>query len=168
MSGTGKYTVYAPPASDKNTLLNRLFNSKDAVQKPLTQDLVGKEEEARKSIVELAKSLLQPAHQVGDLRTFPEGVDLNFGGAPKIEDVKWVNPGDPANAYAPDPSSPGPGKTAGTDKATDPQLKPSDLKPNYVPGAPNTGTKSPAVTNAKIVAANTLGVAGKLAYNVNE
>lgn len=162
MSGQGKYTTYAPPASDKNTLLNKLFHSSDATEKPVVQDLVGKEEDARAAILAIAKTNLQPAHQAGDLGYFPSGVDLDFSGAPKTEDVKWVNAGDPANPYAPDISSPGPGKTAGADKASDPQIKTTDLKPTYVPGAPGTGTKSPAAANAKVVAANLLGVAGKL------
>src|SRR5262249_33666055 len=121
MSGTGKYTQYAPPASDKNTLLNKLFHSSDATEKPVVQDLVGKEDDARKAIVDIAKAQLTPAHQAGDLGYFPSGVDLNFAGAPKTEDVKWALAGDPANPYAPDISSPGPGKTLGTDKAADPQ-----------------------------------------------
>jgi hypothetical protein len=171
MSGTGKYTQYAAPASDKNTLLNKLFHSADAVQKPLVQDLVGKEEDARKSIVELAKTNLTPAHQSGDLGYFPSGVDLDFTGkstsvqppdTAEGKDVKWSNPGDPANSYVPDITSPGPGKTDGLDKAADPKIAAKDLKPNYVPAAPGTGTKSPTATNAKIVAANILGVAGKL------
>lgn len=162
MSGTGKYTQYAPPASDKNTLLNKLFHSNDATEKPIVQDLVGKEDDARKAILDIAKAQLQPAHQAGDLGYFPSGVDLNFAGAPKTEDVKWALAGDPANPYAPDITSPGPGKTNGSDKSQDPQIKTTDLKPTYVPGAPGTGTKSPAATNAKVVAANLLGVAGKL------
>ena len=162
MSGTGKYTQYAPPTSDKNTLLNKLFHSSDATEKPIVQDLVGKENDARDAVVAIAKAQLTPAHQAGDLGYFPSGVDLNFAGAPKTEDVKWALAGDPANPYAPDISSPGPGKTLGSDKSADPQIKVTDLKPTYVPGAPGTGTKSPAATNAKIVAANLLGVSGKL------
>lgn len=162
MSGTGKYTTYAPPADDKNTLLNKLFHSADATEKPIVQDLVGKETDAREAIVAIAKAQLQPSHQAGDLGHFPSGVDLDFKNAPKLEDVKWANAGDPANSYVPDVSSPGPGKTDGKDKATDPDIKTTDLKPNYVPGAPGTGTKSPSAANAKVVAANLLGVSGKL------
>ncbi len=162
MSGTGKYTQYAAPASDKNTLLNKLFHSGDATEQPPTQDLVGKENDVRELTVNIAKALLTPAHQAGDLGHFPEGVDLNFAGAPKTEEVKWKLAGDPSNSYAPDISSPGPGKTDGSDKSVDPEIKVVDLKPTYVPGAPGTGTKSPAATNAKIVAANLLGVNGKL------
>lgn len=162
MAGTGKYTTYAPPASDKNTLLNKLFHSEDATQKPIVQDLVGKEDDARKAIVELAKASLVPAHQAGDLGQFPTGVDLDFRGAPKTEDVKWALAGDPANPYTPDITSPGPGKTEGSDKSSDPEIKTIDVKPNYVPQAPGTGTKSPAGVVAKVVAANLLGVSGKL------
>lgn len=162
MSGTGKYTQYAPPASDKNTLLNKLFHSGDTTEAPIVQDLVGKENDARAAVVAIAKTALTPAHQAGDLGHFPEGVDLSFSGAPKTEDVKWSLAGDPANPYAPDISSPGPGKTEGSDKSSNPEIKVVDLKPTYVPGAPGTGTKSPAATNAKIIAANLLGVNGKL------
>lgn len=162
MSGNGKYTVYAPEANSKNILLNKLFNSSDAVQKPPMQDLVGKEQEAREAVLQIAKQYLQPAKQYGDSGFFPTGVDMNFGGAPKTEDVKWKSPGDPANPYVPDISSPEPGKSEGTDKDVDPQIKTTDIKPNYVPQAPRTGTKSPAATNAKIVAANILGVPTKL------
>lgn len=162
MPGKGKYTQYAAPMSDKNTLLNKLFKSDDAVQKPLLQDLVGKEEEALKVIVDMGKAKLQPAHQDGDKGHFPSGVNLNFSDAPKLDDVKWTNAGDPANPYMPDISSPGPGKTEGLDKADDPALKTTDIKPNYVPGAPNTGTKSPVASAAKIVAAALLGVTSKL------
>lgn len=160
MAGTGKYTTYAPPASDKNTLMNKLYRSDDAAQQPIVQDLVGKENEAREAIVALGRSYLQPAHQQGDLGHFPTGVNLNYSDAPDVTEVAWENAGDPANPYTPDISSPGPGKTAGTDKDQDPDLSTTDLKPNYVPGAPNTGTKSPSATNSKIIAANALGVPG--------
>jgi len=162
MSGEGKYTVFAPPASDKNTLLNKLFRSTDAVHQAPTQDLVGKETDARAAVIAIAKQYLQPAHQTGDLGHFPSGVDLNFAGAPDTTDVAWTVAGDPANPYTPDTTSPGPGKTEGTDKNVDPQLSASDIKPTYVPGAPGTGTKSPAAVNAKIIAANLLGVPGVL------
>lgn len=171
MSGQGKYTKYASPASDKNTLLNKLFHSNDALEKPPTQDLVGKETDARQAVVDLAKQLLDPAHQDGDTGYFPQGVDLDFSGASATiqppntaegKDVVWKNAGDPASAYFPDLSSPGPGKTEGLDKDVDPKLAVKDIKPNYVAAAPNTGTKSPTATNAKIVAAALLGVSGKL------
>lgn len=166
MSGEGKYTVYAPPASDKNALLNKLFHSEDTVEKPLTQDLVGKELDARAAILAIAQVKLQPTHQDGDVGMFPAGVDLDFSGAPDVSAVKWTNPGDPAAPYIPDVSSPGPGKTEGAEKDVDPNIKLTDIKPNtdvaHVGGVGNHGTTSPIATNAKIIAANLLGVSGKL------
>jgi len=162
MPGTGKYTQYAPPATDRNVRLNKLFRSDDDIQRPITQDLVGKEDEVRMVIVEMAKQALQPAHQTGDLQHFPEGVDMHFQNSPDLETVEWTRAGDPANSYAPDISSPGPGKTAGTDKDQNPDLSVADLKPNYIPGAPGTYTNTPSAVHAKIIAANILGVPGKL------
>lgn len=162
MSATGKYTTYAPPANDKNTFLNKVFHSEDAKQKPIVQDLVGKETEAREAVVAIAKVELTPAQQQGDLNYFPQGVALNFAGAPNTADVKWTQAGDPSNPYAPDITSPGPGKTEGLQKDEDPKISVTDLKPNYVPGAPSTGTKTPLGISAKIIAANLLGVPTKL------
>lgn len=167
MSGQGKYTTYAPPMSEKNTLLNKLFKSKDLVQRPPTQDLVGKETDAIAATIAIAKEVLTPTNQSGDLGHFPNGVKLDFSGTPLNEhapdtaegkDVKWTKAGDPANSFVPDVSSPGPGKTEGSDKDVDPEVAVKDLKPNYVQGAPGTGTKSPTSTSAKIIAANILGV----------
>lgn len=159
MSGTGKYTTYAPTKSDKTVLLKKLFGNGptgDGVG-TLPPSMVVDAPKVIDAVVATAKANLTPAHQMGDVDMFGTGVDLNFAGAPKTEDVKWTLAGDPANPYSPDITSPGPGKTDGVDKAADPQIKTTDLKPTYVPGAPGTGTKSPAVTNAKIIAANLLG-----------
>lgn len=160
--GSGKYTQYAAPASAKNDLLNKLFKSNDPVNFPPAQDLVGKENDARLATLAIGQAYLTPAHTAGDLGFWPTGVDLSFASAPNTADVKWVNPGDPANPYVPDISSPGPGKTLGIEKSVDPDIKISDLKPNYVPAAPDTGTKAPSDTSAKQYAANVLGVPSKL------
>lgn len=163
--GQGKYTVYAPPANAKNTLMAKLY--KDAPN----ASLVGKEIESREAVVENARQFMTPAHQQGDFGFFPQGVDLDFSGksasiqAPDTaegKDVTWKKAGDPANSYVPDVSSPGPGKTEGTDKDTDPKLEVKDIKPNYVAGAPGTGTKSPTVATVKLANNNTLGVPEKL------
>jgi len=165
MSGQGKYTTFAPPANDKNTLMARLYPTAP------NASLVGKETETREATVALAKQFLTPSHQAGDLSYLPQGVDLDYSGKSAAiqppntaegKDVVWGRPGDPANSYAPDVSSPGPGKTDGLDKDVDPKIQVKDLKPNYVPGAPGTGTKSPTVTNVKISENNVLGVPDKL------
>jgi hypothetical protein len=132
---------------------------------------VGKEVEAREVVVEMGKNLLQPVLQQGDTGFFPNGVYLDYSAlnapvqAPNTAegaDVVWNSPGDPANSYIPDITSPGPGKTEGTDKSVDPQIAVADIKPNYVPGAPGTGTKSPTVTGPKMHDANLLGKPGIL------
>lgn len=148
MSGQGKYTTFAPlETSEKTKLLGKLFPS----------DLAGKKhEEVRDMMVEIAKINLQPEVQKGaDPLLFNEGkVNLAFGGAPDLTTSDQVGQaGGPANPYMPDISSPGEGKTEGTDK---PGMKidPSEVKPNLVTGVG--GTKSPSTTSSKIVAANVL------------
>lgn len=157
MSGNGKYTTYAPPASPKNDLLKRLFgkNGGTALPPQMAND-AGKETDVKAQLVQIAKDKLTPAKQDGDLGYFPEGVKLDYSDAPKTEDVKWAKAGDPENAYTPDITSPGPGKTSGSDKDTDPKVSVADLKPNYVAKGPDTGTKSPGDTSAGIVASNAL------------
>lgn len=171
MAGQGKYTTYAPVASDKNTLLNKLFKSSDPVVQYPFQDLVGKETDAISVAVSQGKALLQPVLQQGDPGHFPNGVYLDYSAlnapvqAPDTTegvDVKWTNAGDPANSYVPDITSPGPGKTSGLDKSTDPKIAVADLKPNYVPGGPDTGTKSPVNIGAKVHSNNLLGTVSKM------
>lgn len=173
MSGQGKYTKYAADASPRNTLLNKLFKGNSTVPNPLA-DLEGKELDARKQIIDRARDLLTPVVQQGDPGHFPSGVNLDFVGdpngvsSPDLEKVKWQNAGDPANAFTPDISSPGPGVTDGLAKDTDPKISVTDVKgAGYVPGAPGTGTKSPVKTSAAVVQNNELGEPGKLAYDVN-
>ncbi len=180
MSGTGKYTKYAPSATSAHTLLNKLFHSSDPVQKSPVQDLVGKEVDARNATVALATAIvvngvggMQPSDGVqhGDPGMFPQGVSLDYSGklasiqppnTAEGKDVVWKNPGDPANSYIPDITSPGPGKTSGLDKNVDPQIAAKDIKPTYVPGAPGTGTESPTTATPKFVATETLGTSAKL------
>src|SRR5690349_5635370 len=124
MAGTGKYTVYAPPANDKNNLLNKLFRSSNPSEQPPTQDMVGKESGARAAILAIATAPvvngvggIQPSNgvQAGDPGMFPQGVSLDFSGklasiqppdTAEGKDVTWQRPGDPANSYVPDISSP--------------------------------------------------------------
>lgn len=157
MSGQGKYTVYAPEAGEKNNLLGKLFSNS-----PFSK-FVGKEEDYRNIVVGTGNTYLVPVDQKGD-SYFGPSVNLDYSGAPDTfagAKGAWAKAGDPANSYAPDISSPGPGKTDGVDKSTDPQLGANDIKPTYVPAGPNTGTRSPA-EQAKKIAASMLGVAGKM------
>jgi hypothetical protein len=131
----GKYTTYVGGmASDAHKLLVKLFpNNPFAV--PLTQ---GDEVAAQKLVIAVATANvdangvggLQPANgqQTGDLGMFPTGVDMSFGGSPDVSTVKWTNPGDPANPYTPDISSPPDGGTDGLDKNVDPQFSVADAQ----------------------------------------
>lgn len=157
MPGQGKYTVFAPEANPKNLLLAKLFPASP------TSVFVGQEKEYREAVVAAGNQYLTSPSVTGDAY-FGPGVNRDYSLAPDIlagAEGAWKNPGDPANSFAPDLSSPGPGKTEGTDKSSDPGLGASDIKPSYVPGGPTTGTRSPA-EQAKKIAALVLGSSGKL------
>lgn len=169
MPGQGKYTVYAPVASDRNNLLDKLFKGNDAISNPF-QDLVGKELDARMQTIARAKLYLTPAFQQGDAGHFPNGVNMNYVGDPngvsvpnisENGDVVWGKPGDPALPFAPDLRSPGPGQTdapSAENLQTNPNITISEIKgPGYVVGAPGTGTKSPNATSTALAANLELG-----------
>jgi hypothetical protein len=173
VSGQGKYTTYAPQATNRNSLLNKLFKGNSTISNPL-QDLTGKEEDARAQTIARAKALLTPEVQQGDPGHFPNGVKMTYVGddngvqAPDLTKVKWEGAGDPANGYTPDISSPGPGFTDPLSKNVDPKITVTDVKgTGYVAGAPGTGTKSPTQTSATIKENATLGKQGKLDTDVN-
>lgn len=170
MSGQGKYTVFAPIASEKNTLLSKLFKGNSTITNPL-QDFVGKETEARMQAIALAKIYLMPTTQQGDAGHFPNGVNMNYTGDPngisvpnlsEGGDVVWAKPGDAALPFAPDLRSPGPGQTdarSADNLQEKPDLTISDIKgPGYIPGAPGTGTKSPKNTSTAVADNFELGV----------
>lgn len=181
MAGTGKYTQYAPPQGDKNTLLAKLYPNSP------TAGYVGKEDGYRKDvIIPLATAkvdskgvgglLPSDGVQVGDQLQLGT-VRLDFAGSPDLTKVthdtattpSGKSAGGPANAYLPDITSPGPGKTEGVDKAADPQISVSDYaaglsKPDqpshlagYVPGGPTTSTRNPSAKAPGIVLTNVLG-----------
>lgn len=165
MSGQGKYTVYAPESNSKNTLLSKLFPNSP------TSNFVGNEIDYRKIVIDTANAKLIPTSQDAD-QYLGGKVNMDYAGSPDLTKIKWdsakfgfnetvTNSGGPANPYTPDLSSPGPGKTDGTDKSVDPVISAEDVKPTYVPGGPNTGTKSPA-EYAKKIATQILGVTGKM------
>jgi hypothetical protein len=160
--GKGRYTTYVGKASARNTLLWKLFNKKAPNDAGV---FYGGQEPSDNNAAAAAVTAVATApvngegvgglipsngQQVGDVGMFPTGVDLTYGKAPNLSDVKWNVAGDPANPYAPDISSPGPGRTQGIDKDVNPGLSVGDLKPNYVPAAPGTGTVSPSTTSGNI------------------
>ena len=173
MSGQGKYTTYAPAATSRNALLNKLFKGNSTTSNPLA-DLTGKEDDARAQTVARGKALLSPDVQQGDPGFFPSGVNMDYVGdpngveAPDLTKVAWTSAGGPANGYMPDITSPGPGKTDPLTKDTDPKIAVSDIKgAGYVAGAPDTGTKSPTTTSSVVKANAQLGKQGPKGYDVN-
>lgn len=173
MAGQGKYTKYTGEASPKNALLGRLFKGSADQTNPYA-DLVGKEEDARQQTVARAKALLTPRVQQGDPAIFPQGVNMYYEGvengisSPELSEVKWRQAGDPANPFAPDISSPGPGNTDPLTKDVDPKISIEDIKgQGYTPGAPGTGTKSPAKTSSTIKENAKLGNVAPVKVDVN-
>lgn len=162
--GSGRYTKFVPPASPRNALLARLFNERapdgkgaiygSAYQTSLKDAAAAAVATATAKVNSTGVGGLIPSDglQTGDSDMFPGGTRFGFLDSPDIgKDVEWKNPGDPANAYTPDISSPGPGKTDGVDKDKDPNVSIQDVKgEKYVPGAPGTGTTSPSKTGPNI------------------
>jgi hypothetical protein len=160
MPGQGRYTKYAIPAdaasAAKNTLLQKMYG-KNTPENKLPPQMVhdpGKEDEVRAAVVAAGVALLQSPNQEGDADHYPNGVDMTYGTAPDIATVSWTRPGDAANPYVADITSPGPGSTNGVDKNVDPQIVPSDIKPNF---EITDNTQSPSTTSAGLTSATIIG-----------
>lgn len=163
--GKGRYTTYVPAATTTNagsrySLLWKLFNQKANALRSGIASFYGESVNPQTDNAKAAESTVKRARnnqtgllpesgiQNGDLGMFPSGVDLSYKNSPNLDDVKWSNPGDPANAYFPDITSPGPGaagvvRAEGSNKDANPEISPVDVKPNYRPGAEGSGTRSP-------------------------
>jgi len=177
--GKGRYTTYVGTSSSRNSLLWRLFNGRAGNRGQIYGNEAQSSNNTDAASVVVARATanvdgtgvggISPANgqQSGDAQMFPSGVNLKYTGTsanpvPNLAEVEWdsaksnfsglptTNSGGPANAYVPDLTSPGPGRTLGTDKDVDPGISAAELKPNYVPGAPETGTVSPNVTSPSI------------------
>lgn len=166
MPGKGKYSNYSDtiPSSDKGgtnpaklAFLSKLYSSGPS----LTQA----------DVTSRANDNLIPSVQQSDLQMFGGPVSLDYTGAPNLSDVTWSKPGDPSTPYTPDVRSPGtavPVDQLGSTDTTaiqtnmnprdgDPGIKTSDFSPNYVPGGPAGGTKSPSIYAKKIADTLSLG-----------
>ena len=141
--GSGRYTTYVPTITAKTTYLQKLFKG----------GLAGLYDGQTSNIAAAAAASANAVKLIdgkGDPDLFGAGVAFGYGDAPKTSDVKWANPGDPANPYVPDLSSPGPGKTDGVEKDVNPQIKTTDIKPNFDPGNPTVNTTSPSSTSPRL------------------
>ena len=172
MPGKGKYTTYVPPKSPRREFLESLYKGSSKISPPFN----GVDQD--KAVVlaaEMGNKFLRASDkkgiQQGDPKVFPEGVDMTYAGSKSSiqapdkvadKDDAWKKAGDPANAYVPDISSPGPGLTLGVDKDVDPKISAADIKPDYVPGGPDTGTRNPASVGTKLFDAAALGAPSTL------
>jgi hypothetical protein len=141
--GSGRYTAYIPTKSDKTKLLSKLF-------KGGLSDLYDGAEKNSDAAAAARKVALSVLNGKGDPDVFGSGVDLSFGTSPNTMEVAWKTAGDPANPYVPDISSPGPGRTDGTQKDADPGISPTDIKPAFDPKKPTPNAASPAETSSKL------------------
>ena len=143
--GSGRYTTYVPVKSDRSERLFKLF-------KFGAPDIYGGAESNAKAAevtAATAKTLFNGV-VAGDPDMFGPGVSLKHATAPNTTEVKWNKAGDPANPYVPDLTSPGPGKTDGTEKDADPGIKSTDIKPNFDPGNPTINATSPSATSGRL------------------
>ena len=182
MAGKGKYTTYNTPASAKKTFFEKLFKGSPfagmdqaAAMNPATDG----------SPVKLGNDVLRGLNFAGDAAsgggtahvakdgiidtgtTMFGKVDLTFKGRGDSQiqppdthegkDVTWQSPGDPANSFVPDVTSPGPGKVNGTDKDTNPDIKTTDIKPNFDPTKSSVNTASPSDTGSKVYDSGAFG-----------
>jgi len=173
MGVLGRYTSYVGggAATAAHALLGKLFPTG-----PLATQVANGDEKGAQALAQASATAkvaagvggIQPADgiQAGDLGMFPAGVDLSFNytiaaapnSPPDVSTVKWTNPGDPANPYTPDITSPGPGLTDGTDKNVDPKIAAGDINPSpSIADVRDPTTDGPAVSQN-----NTIGSPQKL------
>jgi len=141
--GSGRYTTYVPVTTEKTTRLKKLFPGGGS-------DLYDGESSNANAAVKASQRAVKALNGIGDPDMFGQGVDLLYGDAPDTTDVEWKNPGDPATAYFPDLTSPGPGKTEGVDKDVNPGLSVTDVKSNFDAANPSVNTTSPSATSNRL------------------
>lgn len=185
MAGKGKYTTYNSPASPRKTFFENLFKGSPFAGFDQTTAIDPSKDG---SPVKMGNDILRGKNFAGDsasgggvAHTAKDGVvdtgdpslgkvDLTFGAGGDAtlsppnthegKDVVWTKAGDPSNSYVPDISSPGPGKTEGTDKTTNPNIKTTDIKEHFV------DLLSPSDAGKKLYDSNTLGGSSTLGKSV--
>lgn len=178
MGQLGRYTTYVGGVATKaHTLLSKLFPNGPFSDNTQGAPLAKGDEKAAQAIVQAVATsdpgadpnggglLPKGGVQAGDLGMFPSGVDLSFGGAPDVSTVKWSRPGDPANGYIPDVTSPtaGPGHTEGTDKTGDPTDTIAQIQADATTSDPSRqNLRDPSADGPAIYKNNTIGSPQKL------
>jgi hypothetical protein len=174
MAGKGKYTVYNVPKSSRKSFLEKMFSGNERATPPF----LGKDgSESLNEANSRGNDILKARYFIGAEYNSKDGivytgdpalpaVDLTYRNrtglyqAPntlEAGDVKWSQPGDPANSYTPDITSPGPGKTGGLDKSVDPNITVKDIKPNYDTEKATENTRSPHEAGSSVYDSNILG-----------
>lgn len=175
MAGKGKYTTYVPNRDTKpgakgtsdTNLLEKMYKGAPGAEMP-SPPFYGLLRDAAIDVANASgnkymRAAFAPNNiQAGDPDYFPQGVDMTYRAsekagntftAPNLAEVVWSKPGDPANGYFPDITSPGPGKTDGVDKKDDPNLTPQTLKPFYSKES-TPGTVSPVLASVGVYEKN--------------
>ena len=152
MPGNGKYSLYVAPKGVKSRMYESLFPGTSRTSPPYK----GLSEGQAVGVANLSGDKYlrggDKGIQQGDPMTLGN-VAINFSHAPDTSTIEWKKPGDPIDGHVPDITSPGPGKTEGTNKdhAGDDLalLKkiPKQLKAGYVV---TDDTKSPSSTSEKL------------------
>ena len=133
MGSLGRYTTYAGAKTAAHKMLAKLFAGTSANPAPFAacdpppfttttaQAVVQAFAVAPVDTSGVGGIIPSSGPQQGDTQMFSTGVDLTFAGGtagtapdgspmvPDVSTVAWKSPGDPANPYFPDPTSPGPG-----------------------------------------------------------
>jgi hypothetical protein len=143
--GSGRYTTYVPVDQNSGTVDRykrrlAMFNARSSGG---DVGLIYKGDD----LATVAKNVSANAQNYfGDVDPlmFPDGVTLDYSGAPDINSVKWTNAGDPANPYVPDITSPGAGKTDPLQKDANPDLTVDKFKRN---SSTDDAIKSPSATS---------------------
>jgi len=162
--GSGRYTTYVGPSSlnKRYAMLNTLFNARSSQGDIYENAGVNSNDIAAANVAKYAGDFFAGVVKGNDM--FPLGVDLNFGNAPNLEDVKAGKIGGPVNSFVPNLSSPGAsgGEATNIVPIASTEIKPIDLNSRYLAsptiqsfmtdGGGNTGvgTVSPAATSSDI------------------
>jgi hypothetical protein len=105
--GSGRYTAYVGPAllNKRYAMLNTLFNARSPKGDIYENAGVNDNVTAAANVVKYAGKFFTGNVKGNDM--FSLGVDLNFGDAPTLADVKAGAIGGPVNSFVPNLSSPG-------------------------------------------------------------
>jgi hypothetical protein len=154
--GSGRYTTFVPIKSARNSVLKSVYNDRYGSKADIYEGSKSFDNFSTAQVA--AENSLKIKNKDEILEYWSEGISLFYKGAPDVSSVKFVNPGDPANPYVPDLSSPGVNQGVPS-IYSDPGISINDVKPNFDPKNLPLGEENPAVTSKKL--AKSILTAGK-------